>query len=42
MTISRYSWWFTIGIVALSVLSMVRSQRRQKTDAAALAGQDAG
>jgi membrane-associated protein len=28
MTISRYSWWFTIGIVALSVLLVVRSQRR--------------
>jgi membrane-associated protein len=28
MAISRYSWWFTIGIVALSVLFVVRSQRR--------------
>jgi membrane protein DedA with SNARE-associated domain len=27
-TISHYSWWFTIGIVALSVLLAVRSQRR--------------
>src|SRR6266851_1741460 len=27
-TISHYSWWFTIGIVALSVLFTVRSQRR--------------
>jgi membrane protein DedA with SNARE-associated domain len=27
-TISHYSWWFTIGIVALSVLLTVRSQRR--------------
>jgi membrane protein DedA with SNARE-associated domain len=27
-TISHYSWWFTIGIVALSVLFAVRSQRR--------------
>jgi membrane-associated protein len=27
-TISHYSWWFTIGIVALSVLITVRSQRR--------------
>jgi membrane-associated protein len=27
-TISHYSWWFTIGIVALSVLVTVRSQRR--------------
>ena len=26
--ISHYSWWFTIGIVALSVLLTVRSQRR--------------
>ena len=26
--ISHYSWWFTIGIVALSVLLAVRSQRR--------------
>jgi membrane protein DedA with SNARE-associated domain len=30
MTISRYSWWFTIGIVALTVVSVVRSQRRLK------------
>jgi membrane protein DedA with SNARE-associated domain len=30
MTISRYSWWFTIAIVALSVVSVVRSQRRVK------------
>ena len=28
MTISRYSWWFTIGIVVLSVLLVLRSQRR--------------
>ena len=34
MTISRYSWWFTIGIVTLSVVSVVRSQRRQKVAAA--------
>jgi membrane protein DedA with SNARE-associated domain len=27
-TISHHSWWFTIGIVALSVLLAVRSQRR--------------
>lgn len=39
MTISRYSWWFTIGIVALSVVSVVRSQRRAK---AVPADQDAG
>jgi membrane protein DedA with SNARE-associated domain len=36
-TISHYSWWFTIGIVALSVLFALRSQRRQK---AAAAGQN--
>ena len=34
-TISRYSWWFTIGIVALSVLYVVRSQRRLTAVAAA-------
>ena len=27
-TISHYSWWFTIGIVALSVLFALRSMRR--------------
>lgn len=27
-TVSHYSWWFTIGIVALTVLLIVRSQRR--------------
>jgi membrane-associated protein len=27
-TVSHYSWWFTIGIVALTVLLTVRSQRR--------------
>jgi hypothetical protein len=42
MTISRYSWWFTIGIVALTVLSVVRSQRRLKADAAVAADQNAG
>jgi membrane protein DedA with SNARE-associated domain len=26
-TISHYSWWFTIGIVALTVVFIVRSQR---------------
>ncbi len=41
-TISHYSWWFTIGIVALSVLFAVRSQRRQMAAAAARAGQDHG
>ena len=39
-TISHYSWWFTIGIVALSVLLAVRSQRRPA--AAAPAGQEGG
>jgi membrane protein DedA with SNARE-associated domain len=38
-TISHYSWWFTIGIVALSVLITVRSQRRL---AAAPADQEGG
>src|SRR5262249_51485113 len=27
-TISHYSWWFTIAIVVLSVLAVVRSQRQ--------------
>ena len=36
--ISHYSWWFTIGIVALSVLLTVRSRRRL----AAPAGQKGG
>jgi membrane-associated protein len=27
-TISRYGWWFTIAIVALTVLFAVRSRRR--------------
>jgi membrane protein DedA with SNARE-associated domain len=40
-TISRYSWWITIGIVALTVLFMVRSRRRLKADAVARAGADA-
>jgi membrane-associated protein len=39
-TISHYSWWFTIGIVALSILFAVRSQRRVK--AAAVAAPDQG
>jgi membrane-associated protein len=42
MTISHYSWWFTIGIVTLSVLSVVRSQRRRKAVAAAPADQIGG
>jgi len=41
-TLSHYSWRFTIGIVALSVLFAVRSQRRQMAAAAARAGQDHG
>jgi membrane protein DedA with SNARE-associated domain len=41
-TISHYSWWFTIGIVVLSVLFAVRSQRRQMAAAAAPADQDHG
>lgn len=34
-TVSHYSWWFTIGIVALSVLIALRSQRRSTAAAAA-------
>ncbi|HEY5358211.1 MAG TPA: VTT domain-containing protein [Streptosporangiaceae bacterium] len=41
-TISHYSWWFTIGIVTLSVVSAVRSQRRRKAVAAAPADQIGG
>ncbi len=40
--ISHYSWWFTIAIVALSVLFALRSQRRQMSAAAAPADQDHG
>jgi membrane-associated protein len=32
-TISRYSWWFTIGIVALSLLVILRSQRQVRAAA---------
>jgi membrane protein DedA with SNARE-associated domain len=39
-TISHYSWWFTIGIVVLTVLLTVRSQRRRGP--AAPAGQKGG
>ena len=39
-TISRYSWWFTIGIVALTVFFVVRSQRRQMAVAAVPGDQD--
>ena len=38
--ISHYSWWFTIGIVALSVLFTLRSQRRMTAAAAPPADQD--
>ena len=38
-TISRYSWWFTIGIVVLTVLFTLRSQRRMTATAAPPAGQ---
>jgi membrane-associated protein len=31
-TISHYSWWVTIGIVALTVLVVLRSQRRSVQD----------
>ena len=40
--ISRYSWWFTIGIAALSVLFIVRSQRQLMAAADDPAGQDGG
>ena len=42
MAVSRYSWWFTIGIVALSVLAIVRSQRRLMAVAADAADQNGG
>ena len=41
-TISRYSWWFTIGIVALTVFFTLRSQRRMMAAAAPPADQDTG
>ena len=40
-TISHYGWWFTIAIVALSVLFAVRSQRRLAAAAAAPGGESA-
>ena len=40
-TISHYSWWITIGIVALSVLFALLSQRRPTAATAAPADQDA-
>ena len=39
MTISRYSWWFTIAIVVLTVFFALRSQRRLRAAAAAPADQ---
>jgi membrane protein DedA with SNARE-associated domain len=39
-TISHYSWWFTIGIVALSVLFALRSRRQLMAAAAAPADQN--
>ncbi len=41
-TISHYSWWFTIGIVALSVLFTLRSQRRLMAAAVAPPGENGG
>ena len=41
-TISHYSWWFTIAIVALSVAFVLRSQRRLRADATAAADRDGG
>ena len=41
-TISHYSWWFTIVIVALSVLFALRSQRRLRAATAPPAGQNRG
>jgi membrane-associated protein len=40
-TVSHYGWWFTIAIVALSVLFAVRSQRRLAASAAAPGGESA-
>jgi membrane protein DedA with SNARE-associated domain len=37
-TISHYSWWVTIGIVALTVLFTVLSQRRPMAPAADQSG----
>ena len=41
-TVSHYSLWFTIGIVALSVLFALRSQRRAQAAAPAPPDQNAG
>ena len=40
MTISHYSWWFTIGIVALTVFFTLRAQRRPPAAATVPAGQN--
>jgi membrane-associated protein len=41
-TISHYSWWFTIGILAVSMVFFVRSQRRMRAAAAARGSQRDG
>jgi membrane-associated protein len=41
-TVSHYSWWFTIGIVSLTVLLTVRSQRRPREALAAAPGTATG
>jgi membrane protein DedA with SNARE-associated domain len=41
-TVSHYSLWFTIGIVALSVLFILRAQRRAAVAAPAPADQNPG
>jgi membrane protein DedA with SNARE-associated domain len=41
-TVSHYSWWFTIGIVLLTVLLMMRSRRRLTEAPTAPPGQTAG
>jgi membrane-associated protein len=41
-TVSHYSWWFTIAIVTLTVLLIVRSQRRPVEPPTTLHGQSAG
>ena len=41
-TISRYSWWFTIGIVALSLLLILRSQRKARAAPTDPAGHNDG
>lgn len=41
-TISHYSWWVTIAIVALTLLFALRSRRHLTVDAAPTAGQDDG